>query len=79
MSYNFFHDSLQEIHYQHESPPSCIIYTDLSEVSPELEKSTLPITDIFAQVFYGDKEITNEKLVLFRKGMKKFLKFYQLS
>jgi hypothetical protein len=79
MSYNFFHDCLKEIHYQHESPPSCIIYTDLSEISPELEKSTLPITDIFAQVFYGDKEITKEKLVLFRQGMKKFLKFYQLS
>ena len=79
VSYNFFHDSLQRIHYQHESPPSCIIYTDLSEISPELEKSTLSITDIFANVFYGNKEITKENLDLFRKGMRKFLKFYQLS
>jgi hypothetical protein len=79
VSYNFFHDSLQRIHYQHESPPSCIIYTDLSEISPELEKSTLSITDIFANVFYGNKEITKENLELFRKGMRKFLKFYQLS
>lgn len=78
--YNLFHESLQKIHYaSHETPPSCIVYEDMKELNPELEKSTLVITEVFAQCLYGDKKVTTEALKMYRQGLNKVLKVYRLS
>jgi hypothetical protein len=78
--YNLFHDSLQKIHYpDHEAPPSCIIYDDMKIHNAELDKSTLVITEVFAQCYYGDKKVTVEALKLFRKALSKILNVYQLN
>lgn len=78
--YNLFHESLQKIHYNtHEAPPSCRIYDDMKELNPDLEKPTFIITEVFAQCFYGNKEVNNDSLKLFRKALTKILRVYQLS
>lgn len=78
--YNLFHQSLQQIHYvEHEAPPSCIIYEDMKEFHPVLEKSTLVMTEVFAQCYYGEKNVTPDALKLFRKAVGNILKVYQLT
>lgn len=78
--YNLFHDSLQKIHYtDHEAPPSCCIYDDMKEMNPGLEKPTFIITEVFAQCYYGDKEVNLDSLKLFRKSLHKILQVYQLG
>lgn len=78
--YNLFHDSLQKIHYpDHEAPPSCIIYADMKINNAELDKSTLVITEVFAQCYYGDKNVTSDALKLFRKALNRILNVYKLN
>lgn len=78
--YNLFHESLQKIHYsEHEAPPSCRIYDDMKEINPDLEKPTFIITEVFAQCFYGHKEVNQDSLKLFRKALSKILLVYQLN
>lgn len=78
--YNLFHESLQKIHYsEHEAPPSCRIYDDMKEINPELEKPTFIITEVFAQCFYGNKEVNADSLKIFRKALAKILRVYQFS
>ena len=77
--YNLFHECMQKIHYSdHEAPPSCIIDKDLMEITPKLSKSSHALTEIYAQCFYGNKNVHDKALVIFRKAMKNVLKVYQI-
>lgn len=78
--YNLYHESIQKIHYEsHETPPSCIVYEDMKEFQPVLEKSTKVLTEVFAQCYYGDKEVSGDSLKYFRKAISIILKVYQLN
>jgi hypothetical protein len=78
--YNLFHVSLQKIHYsEHEAPPSCIIYEDMKKNNPELESSTLVITELFAQCFYGGEDVSIAALKKYRKSFTRILNVYQLN
>lgn len=78
--YHLFHESLQKIHYAKiETPPSCIVASEMEHLNPELTKATKAVTEIFAQCFYGDKEVSKDALALFRRGLKRILVVYQLD
>lgn len=78
--YNLFHKSMQKIHYQdHETPPSCIVYENMKTQNPDIENSTLVVTEVYAQCFYGDQDVTSEALKLFRKSLNKIVRIYQLK
>ncbi len=76
--YNLLHDSLQKIHYEHETPPSCIVHSDMKANNPEIDKATFVVTEVFSQCFYGGKNVDDKSLKLFRKGLNKILSVYEL-
>jgi hypothetical protein len=78
--YNFFHQSIQKIHYTDgETPPSCIVNEDLRVLNPEIKKSLFALTEIFALCFYGGREVDEARLKLFRQAFRNVVKVYQLK
>lgn len=78
--YNLFHDAVQKVHYvAHETPPSCIVFDDLKEVNPKLEKSVFVVTELYTRCFYGNKEVTEKALKTFRKGILNIMRVYGIA
>ncbi len=75
LHYNLLHNFLREVQYlDGETPPSCIVQKDVSELHPEIEKATFSVTDIYACCFYGNKEVSDDVLKVFRRSIGKVFK-----
>ncbi len=69
--YNLLHDLLQKVHYPgKETPPSCIVHDELSELYPKLGDATFVVTETFARCFYGERDVSNLELQGFRKALR---------
>ena len=78
--YNLFHDVLQKVHYPtHETPPSCIVYEDMQDFNPKLDKATFDVTEVYTKCFYGNKEVTMPTLKIYRKGIHTIMNVYGIS
>jgi hypothetical protein len=78
--YNLLQESLKRIRYAGtEDPPSCIIYEDFKEDQPQLGKAAFAVTEIFAQCFYGNRQVNQKNLATFRKSLKLILKVFKFA
>ena len=78
--YNLFHDAVQKVHYTaHETPPSCIVFEDLKDVNPKLEKSVYVVTGLYTRCFYGNKDVNEKAVKTFRKGMTNIMRVYGIA
>lgn len=78
--YNILHDIFQKVHYQeHETPPSCIVFQDMKDFNPKLDRATYLVTEIYCRCFYGNKEVTNPDLKSFRKAVNSILHVYGIE
>jgi hypothetical protein len=77
--YNILHDVFQKVHYpEHETPPSCIVFRDMKELNPNLNKATFLVTEIYTQCFYGNKEVNLSTLKSYRRSINSIMQVYGL-
>lgn len=78
--YNILHNILQTTHYSdHETPPSCIVYTEMKDFHPKLDHATLTVTELFTKSFYGNKDVSLPSLKDFRKSITIIMRVYDIN
>jgi hypothetical protein len=78
-TYNVLHDGLHLLVFEKETPPSCIVYEEMAHSEPTLDKPSFAVTEIYANTFYGERDVSPEDLSTFRKNVKKIFSYFEIS